>query len=133
MNILIRRCTNQTQEVHFVDKDNSFRLTDRSPNDRYLIDRHHLSCSGPEGLLKNRRTPASVQRGPRQPRNARYQSRSNHWRSPRPSYRSNAAWNDPLCVFCKIRGHDVSSCITRNIRCYSCNRLGHTQINCSYT
>ena len=133
LNILIKQYTNQTQDVQFIDNGDSFRLADKSPNDGYLIDGHHLSYSGSERLIKNLKIPANVQRGPRQPRNVSYQSIGNQWRSPRPSYRGNAAWSDPLCVFCNMRGHDTSSCRRRNIRCYSCNRLGHTQVNCSYT
>ena len=65
LNILIKQYTNQTQDVQFIDNDNSFRLADRSPNDGYLIDGHHLSYSGSERLIKKSQNSSNRPKRPK--------------------------------------------------------------------
>ena len=46
VNLEFKQYADQSLDVSFLDNDKTFRLADKSPNDGYLIDGHHLSYSG---------------------------------------------------------------------------------------
>ena len=44
--------SDQNAHIKFIGNDETFRLADKSPNDGYLIDGHHLTYTGNERLIK---------------------------------------------------------------------------------
>ena len=52
VNIQFKQFSDQNAHIKFISNDETFRLADKSPNDGYLIDGHHLTYTGNERLIK---------------------------------------------------------------------------------